>query len=408
MAPRCESEDEPEIYGLKKGAGGLVLNRRSFLGAIAASGVLAACGSAEAAQGKNTPATATLPKAHEGEIDGLFMKDKLLFSWDRSTLKAWDFTKGTLEKAVTKDMLKEDLKENALFPKLFTHLRENGLKAVGPGGTTLALLRMNEIKVYKSAASGPDTEMSLKGAVRLVRSLAFAPDGTRLAAGGEDGSITLWNLRDSKVQQLQTGAGAVISLALHPNGALALSGHRDGKVRMWQLPKGRTLTTYNADLSSFVWHLKISPNGALAVTSCADGIKLWGLPDGEPKGALVLLPQTEQTTSMDISADSSILATGTTHGHIYLWRLTDGARPGCLFDPALTPEGTQIAQYRQMGGAVCTCDTIAVLAGFAGTGGVCACNTVAVGSKAAPGCSCVGHVSRPPSGGGGSHYWRPN
>jgi hypothetical protein len=57
---------------------------------------------------------------------------------------------------------------------------------------------------------------------------------------------------------------------------------------------------------------------------------------------------------------------------------------------------------------VCTCDTIAVPAGYVGGKEVCVCNTVSVGSKARKatipsGCSCVGHVTR-----GGSHYWRPN
>ncbi|MDR1489923.1 MAG: hypothetical protein LBS65_05475, partial [Desulfovibrio sp.] len=69
---------------------------------------------------------------------------------------------------------------------------------------------------------------------------------------------------------------------------------------------------------------------------------------------------------------------------------------------------------------ICTCDTIAVPAGYGGGKEVCVCNTISVGTKAGKtttpsGCSCVGHVTRPSGCScvghvtrGGSHYWRPN
>jgi hypothetical protein len=393
LAPQVASADEPEIYGIKQGANGLVLNRRSFLGATAASGVLAACGSAAAAQG----APAEIPKAHKGKIDGVFMLGQTLFSWDTNTLKAWDFTKGTLKKAVPKGF-----EEDTDIPNLLSHLWEAPQVAIGPGALTLALSSPDGIKLYKSAKSGADTIFTLKEAAQPVHSLAFAPDGTRFAAGSADGSVTLWSLQDGKVQQRFEIDDYTPSLALHPDGAILLSGHTDGTVRSWQLPEGKAGQRLANQLNGHrsIRILKITPDGSLAATTSTDAaIKLWELPEGKQKGRGLPL-ESEIVSAMDISEDSHILAAATTRGHIYLWRLPEGTMQGCLFDPALTPGNTQIAQYQQMGGTVCTCDTIAVPAGL-NIGGVCTCNTVAV-------CSCVGHVSSPGGGGGGSHYWRPN
>jgi hypothetical protein len=412
------SDEQPEIYGIKQGAGGIVLNRRSFLGAIAASGVLTACDSAAAAQGKDTPPV--LPKAHEGRIDGIFIKDKMLFSWDTSTLKAWEFTKGTLKNKVTKGFKDPDI------PNLFKHLWDAPLTAIGPGGLILAMNRPS-IPNRPTLRTSDNKTITLKEAKQPVRALAFAPDGKLFAAGGGDGSIRLWNTEDGSLQQsIETNSvSSVLSLAFHPNGTMLLSGHHDGTVRMWQLPEGeakQTLPDGSSDHSS-ASNLEITPNGALAVAA-NDTIKLWALPEGKMQGSPLSLPiKSEGVSAMDITEDSQLLATGTTQGHIYLWRLEDGAMLGYLFDPDLTPKDTQMALYRQMGKTVCACDTIAMPAGFVYRQmgrTVCTCDTIAVpaGSVIAGGCVCdtvaIGNVPRlggDPArggGGGGSHYWRPN
>ena len=443
IAPQVPSDDErPEIYGIKKGENGIVFNRRSFLGAFAAAGTLASCSSRSTAKGKGASNASTpgcgISTAHGGAIEGLSMQGESLFSWDANTLKAWEFAKGSLKKSLTKSELAESLKQNDdTFPDLFLHLWDAPLVAHGPGGKMLAVNGQDGIALWKSSAKGnPAKIMTLKGAAH-VQSLAFYPDGTRFAAGSRNGSITIWSLADGKLQQgIRGTAGAVSSLAVHPNGALLLSGHPDGKVRMWRLPEGQagqTLTTHGGIGTKM--NIKITPNGALAVTSGGDGrlMKLWNMPDGAAGGTLPFLG--DRVTEMDLSQDGQILAVSTVQRHIYLWQLPEGRMMGCLFDPALFQENTQMARYRQMGGqiltqacdkplpagatcvcdciagnlsyrtpqTVCICDTIAVPAGHAVPGGVCICNTIAVGSKPAP-CGCVGHVVTR----GGSHYWRPN
>ena len=437
-------DEQPEIYGITKGKNGIALNRRSFLSALAAAGVLAASPPASAAS-KNPPAAAPKTrsngKAHNGKVDGLELRDKSLFSWDAATLKAWDIAKGKLKKAVSKSNLAEDLKQaGSTFPDLFHHIWDDRVLAFGPDGKTLATKGKDGITLWKSAKGTPEKIKTLKADPKQVNALAFHPDGTKLAAGNVDGSIAVWDLQDGNAQRIKGLKNNLVSLAFHPGEPILLSGHYDGSMRQWSLPDGKAGKTLNCH-DKPLQHLAVTPDGKLVVTASDDKtIKLWSLPDAKQKASLSV-PLGETTSALDLGANGQLLATGTPQGRIYLWRMPEGEMLGCLFDPALLEKGTAMGQYRQMGGniqtqpcdkplpkgatcvcdcvndnricsttqQVCTCDTIAVPAGYAGSGKeVCVCNTIAVGTKAVPrkapsGCSCVGNVTR-----GGGHYWRPN
>jgi hypothetical protein len=114
--------------------------------------------------------------------------------------------------------------------------------------------------------------------------MALAPNGRMLAAGGADGTVTLWELATGQQRATLRGhAGNVYALAFAVCGGLA-SGGDDGTVKVWDLMAGRELATlrHRSRVTSLTF---LSGGRAVASGSADETVLLWDVPvpkRGEP------------------------------------------------------------------------------------------------------------------------------
>jgi WD40 repeat protein len=67
-------------------------------------------------------------------------------------------------------------------------------------------------------------------------SVAFSPDGTRLAWGSTDSAVKVWEEASGEIYKLRGHTSSVHGVAFSPDGRLLASASQDGTVKIWQVP----------------------------------------------------------------------------------------------------------------------------------------------------------------------------
>jgi WD40 repeat protein len=78
-------------------------------------------------------------------------------------------------------------------------------------------------------------------------SIAFSPDGQRIASGSEDQTIKLWDIGTGQcLHTLSELTDWAYSVAFSPDGQRIASGSRDGTIEFWEVETREHLRTLRA------------------------------------------------------------------------------------------------------------------------------------------------------------------
>ncbi len=127
----------------------------------------------------------------------------------------------------------------------------------------------------------------LDGHRAAVKTAIFLTEGFA-ASGGDDFTITLWNLKDGTAQaRLEGHKGQVAGLAVSPDGSLLASASWDGSVGLWALPDGANVAMMTGH-GGVVNDVGFSQDGAQVYTASADGtIRVWRVAEASETRQLV-------------------------------------------------------------------------------------------------------------------------
>ena len=225
----------------------------------------------------------------------------------------------------------------------------------------LALL----LRLAVLAAGGEDGSLSLWAAdtgmrrvlwtnpAGAVRAVAWSGDGRILAAAGWGGVVYLHDLEEDVVlAELSTGRANVTALALSDDGDVLAVGAAE-HVLLYDLEPRRQRWA-RGGAGDWIWWLDIA-GGFVVADGGAAGPGAWHIEDGTPL-PLVGPPDSNLLTA-DVDTDGARLVGGFSDGSVGVWSLSDGRRlaleslhRGAVQHLSLSPDGERFASGDSAGG----------------------------------------------------------
>ncbi len=189
-----------------------------------------------------------------------------------------------------------------------------------------------------------------------VRSLAFSPDGTILAAAGgntADFSIHLWDVASGQLIDTLSGhTGIVWGLAFSPDGELLASVSRDRKaiIHDWRTAEVIRSLDFPGEVSS----VSFSPDGQILAVGGVDeqqgqvqNAAIWTYSVGS-WAPLIKFPEFINIVTMAYSPRGGTLVGGGTSRNVQVWRTSDGKSVFTLnhthqvLKVAISPDGSTV------------------------------------------------------------------
>jgi WD40 repeat protein len=134
-----------------------------------------------------------------------------------------------------------------------------------------------------------------------IRSVAFSPDASQIAAGSVGGTLTILDAATGHIlKSIQAHRGTISSVMFFPDGSnKVVSGSYDGTVKVWDSSTGELIQTFESPLESYIHSVALILDGKRLVTGDSVGIlRIWNIKTGK---LLQTLPQCSLNPILGVS-----------------------------------------------------------------------------------------------------------
>lgn len=154
-----------------------------------------------------------------------------------------------------------------------------------------------------------------------INAVAFTPDGKVLATGDLVGILQLWSLESGKLLWETRAHGERIrEVAFSPSGQRLLSSAHDHLVKYWRVAEKQCVYEFRQSLA---WCVAFGTTGPWVLTGGGDHlIRQWSLTNGTPMR--VLKGHDDAVVDVDLSPEDRLLASASSDRSIRLWSFQQG------------------------------------------------------------------------------------
>lgn len=176
-------------------------------------------------------------------------------------------------------------------------------------------------ELNRTEASYGIARSSLRGHSHFVQDVLMSSDGHYCLSGSWDGMVRLWDINTGlTIKRFEGHTKDVLSLAFSPDNRIIITGARDKTIRVWNIIGECKYVLEGSDgHTEWVSCVCFSPSGDRTMVSCGWDklVKVWDL---EKYRLHCNLPgHTGYLTTVSISPDGSLCASGGKDGFVMIW-----------------------------------------------------------------------------------------